>query len=74
LSAEGKTTLADLLDALQAKTKEEMKVWLAGTSSARTFEDDADRATGDASIRNAGPRSSRGGLVDESHAWAHEMA
>ena len=46
LSAEGKTTLADLLDALQAKTKEDMKVWLAGTSSARTFEDDADRATG----------------------------
>jgi hypothetical protein len=46
LSAEGRTTLPDLLNALQAKTKEEMKVWLAGTSSARTFEDDADRATG----------------------------
>ena len=46
LNAEGKTSLPDLLDALQAKTKEEMKVWLAGTSSARTFEDDADRATG----------------------------
>jgi hypothetical protein len=46
LNAEGKTTLPDLLNALQAKTKEEMKVWLAGTSSARTFEDDADRATG----------------------------
>ena len=46
LSAEGKTTLPDLLNALQAKSKEEMKVWLAGTSSARTFEDDADRATG----------------------------
>jgi Type IV secretion-system coupling protein DNA-binding domain len=46
LNAEGKTTLPDLLNALQAKTKEEMKLWLAGTSSARTFEDDADRATG----------------------------
>ena len=46
LNAEGRTTLPDLLNALQAKTKEEMKVWLAGTSSARTFEDDADRATG----------------------------
>ncbi|MFN4112839.1 MAG: type IV secretion system DNA-binding domain-containing protein [Sphingomonadaceae bacterium] len=37
LSAEGRTTLPDLLDALQVKGKEEMKVWLAGTSSARTF-------------------------------------
>lgn len=46
LNAEGRTTLPDLLNALQAKGKEEMKVWLAGTSSARTFEDDADRATG----------------------------
>jgi hypothetical protein len=32
LSAEGRTTLPDLLDALQVKGKEEMKVWLAGTS------------------------------------------
>lgn len=46
LNAEGRTTLPDLLEALQAKTKEDLKVWLAGTSSARTFEDDADRATG----------------------------
>jgi hypothetical protein len=46
LSAEGRTTLPDLLDALQVKGKDEMKVWLAGTSSARTFADDADRATG----------------------------
>ncbi|MEO0870864.1 MAG: type IV secretion system DNA-binding domain-containing protein [Pseudomonadota bacterium] len=46
LNAEGRTTLPDLLDALQAKTKEDLKEWLAGTSSARTFEDDADRATG----------------------------
>ena len=29
LSAEGRTTLPDLLDALQVKGKEEMKVWLA---------------------------------------------
>ncbi len=46
LSAEGRTTLPDLLDALQRKGKEEMKIWLAETSSARTFADDADRATG----------------------------
>lgn len=46
LNAEGRTTLPDLLDALQATTKEDLKTWLAGTSSARTFEDDADRATG----------------------------
>ena len=46
LGREGKATLPDLLDALQAKTRDEMKLWLAGTSSARTFEDDADRATG----------------------------
>jgi hypothetical protein len=46
LGSEGKTTLPDLLNALQAKTKEEMKIWLAGTSSARTFEADAERATG----------------------------
>lgn len=42
---EGKTTLPALVDALQLKTKDELKVWLAGTSSARTFEDDADRAS-----------------------------
>ena len=42
---EGKTTLPALIDALQLKTKDEFKVWLAGTSSARTFEDDADRAS-----------------------------
>lgn len=46
LNAEGHTTLPDLLDALQVKGKEELKDWLAGTSSARTFADDADRATG----------------------------
>jgi energy-coupling factor transporter ATP-binding protein EcfA2 len=42
---EGKTTLPALVDALQLRTKDELKVWLAGTSSARTFEDDADRAS-----------------------------
>ena len=42
---EGKTTLPALVDALQLKTKDELKIWLAGTSSARTFEDDADRAS-----------------------------
>lgn len=43
---EGKCTLSDLLDALQDRTKDDLKVWLAGSSSARTFAEDADRATG----------------------------
>src|SRR3546814_2671639 len=43
---EGKSTLSDLLDALQDRTKDDLKVWLAGSSSARTFAEDADRATG----------------------------
>ncbi|MFO1254764.1 MAG: type IV secretion system DNA-binding domain-containing protein [Sphingomonadaceae bacterium] len=43
---EGKCTLPDLLNALQDRTKDDLKVWLAGSSSARTFADDADRATG----------------------------
>ena len=43
---EGKGTLPDLLNALQDRTKDDLKIWLAGSSSARTFADDADRATG----------------------------
>ena len=43
---EGNPTLTALLGALQVKTKDELKVWLTDTSSARTFADDADRATG----------------------------
>lgn len=43
---EGKGTLSDLLGALQDRTKDDLKVWLAGSSSARTFAEDADRATG----------------------------
>ncbi|MET3472911.1 hypothetical protein ABIC78_003458 [Novosphingobium sp. 1529] len=43
---EKKWTLADLLDALQNRSKADLKAWLAATSSARTFADDADRATG----------------------------
>ncbi|PTQ12669.1 conjugal transfer protein TraD [Sphingomonas oleivorans] len=43
---EGKRTLPDLLDALQKRTKDDLKIWLAGSSSARTFAEDADRATG----------------------------
>jgi hypothetical protein len=43
---EGKCTLPDLLDALQDRTKDDLKIWLAGSSSARTFAEDADRATG----------------------------
>src|SRR3546814_6050256 len=43
---EGKGTLPDLLDALQVRTKDDLKQWLGNSSSARTFADDADRATG----------------------------
>lgn len=43
---EGKGTLPDLLNALQDRTKDDLKIWLAGSSSARTFAEDADRATG----------------------------
>lgn len=43
---EKKCTLADLLDALQTRTKDDLKAWLATSSSARTFAEDADRATG----------------------------
>ena len=43
---EGNGTLPALLDALQVKSKDELKIWLERTSSARTFADDADRATG----------------------------
>ena len=43
---DGNGTLPALLDALQDRTKDDLKVWLAGSSSARTFADDADRATG----------------------------
>jgi type IV secretory pathway TraG/TraD family ATPase VirD4 len=43
---EGKTTLTDLLAMFQISTKEELKEQLKGSSSARTFAEDADRATG----------------------------
>lgn len=43
---EKKCTLPDLLDALQKWDKARLKTWLKDTSSARTFSDDADRATG----------------------------
>lgn len=43
---EEKGTLPDLLHALQVRTKDDLKVWLGDSSSARTFADDADRATG----------------------------
>lgn len=46
LWGEGNRSLEALFDALQVKTKEELKNWLGHTSSARTFADDADRATG----------------------------
>ncbi|WP_174275021.1 type IV secretion system DNA-binding domain-containing protein [Sphingomonas bacterium] len=39
-------TLPDLLDALQVRTKDDLKIWLGNSSSARTFAEDADRATG----------------------------
>jgi hypothetical protein len=43
---DGNGTLPALLNALQDRTKDDLKLWLAGSSSARTFADDADRATG----------------------------
>jgi type IV secretory pathway TraG/TraD family ATPase VirD4 len=43
---EKKCTLPDLLVALQKWDKDKLKIWLKDTSSARTFSDDADRATG----------------------------
>lgn len=39
-------TLSELLNALQVRSKDDLKVWLADSSSARTFAEDADRATG----------------------------
>nr|WP_295738107.1 type IV secretion system DNA-binding domain-containing protein [uncultured Acidocella sp.] len=43
---EGRCTLQALLDALQTMSSEELERWLAHTSSARTFAQDADKATG----------------------------
>src|SRR3546814_8464360 len=43
-------TLADLLTMLQNMTKEELKERPKNTSSARTFAEDADRATGSVSF------------------------
>ena len=43
---EGNCSLSALLNALQDRTKDDLKLWLAGSSSARTFAEDADRATG----------------------------
>lgn len=46
LWAEKNCSLEALLEALQVKSKDQLKHWLGHTSSARTFADDADRATG----------------------------
>jgi hypothetical protein len=43
---EGNGTLPALLNALQVRTKDDLKLWLGNSSSARTFAEDADRATG----------------------------
>ena len=43
---EGKRTPQALLDVLQSMPREKLEQWLAHTSSARTFAEDADRATG----------------------------
>ncbi len=43
LWAEKNCSLEALLEALQVKSKEQLKEWLGHTSSARTFADDADR-------------------------------
>ncbi|MCM0033949.1 MAG: type IV secretion system DNA-binding domain-containing protein [Sandarakinorhabdus limnophila] len=46
LWSEGNCSLEALLDALQTKDTDELKRWLGGTSSARTFAEGAERATG----------------------------
>ena len=46
LKKEGKTSIKELLEALQFKSKKELEVWLSKTSSARIFAEDAERATG----------------------------
>ena len=46
LWSERKCSLDALLDALQTKDTEELKRWLGDTSSARTFAEGAERATG----------------------------
>ena len=46
LWAEKNCSLEALLESLQIKSKDQLKQWLGHTSSARTFADDADRATG----------------------------
>ena len=43
---EGNCTLPELLNALQVRTKDDLATWLGNSSSARTFAEDADRATG----------------------------
>src|SRR3546814_4418121 len=43
---QGAPSLSDLLAMFQISTKEELKERLKNTSSARTFAEDADRATG----------------------------
>ena len=42
----GKCTPLELLNTLQFMKREELEVWLANTSSARIFAEDADKATG----------------------------
>ena len=46
LKKEGNTSLKELLEALQFKSKKELEIWLSQTSSARIFAEDAERATG----------------------------
>ena len=46
LCESGKCTPIELLNTLQFMKREELEVWLANTSSARIFAEDADKATG----------------------------
>lgn len=43
---EDKTDIADLIQAVQSMSKDDLKTWLQDTSSSRIFAEDADRATG----------------------------
>jgi type IV secretory pathway TraG/TraD family ATPase VirD4 len=46
LWSEGRHEVGDLIEAVQSKTKDDLKVWLSATASARIFAEDADRASG----------------------------
>ena len=73
LWAEGNRTLEALLEALQVKSKEQLKAWLGHTSSARTFADDADRATGSVLFMLAKAANLIQFLKDRGRSWRRAL-